>query len=134
MLIRCNFPDISYLSETQKNNFQFLNEGGYRLKFLGKYCLELQCLIVNPFFLHENEVLKVSYCDHSMSVFIAWGQQFALNDISSYGPTGMFSGWLSTEIALNKFDPSKNRATRVHCESQEGKFLTSPKTGDQISK
>ena len=22
---RCNFPDISYLSETQKNNFQFLN-------------------------------------------------------------------------------------------------------------
>ena len=23
-LIRCNFPDISYLSETQKNNFQFL--------------------------------------------------------------------------------------------------------------
>ena len=22
--IRCNFPDISYLSETQKNNFQFL--------------------------------------------------------------------------------------------------------------
>ena len=25
-LIRCNFPDISYLSETQKNNFQFLKE------------------------------------------------------------------------------------------------------------
>ena len=25
MQIRCNFPDISYLSETQKNNFQFLN-------------------------------------------------------------------------------------------------------------
>ena len=24
--IRCNFPDISYLSETQKNNFQFLNK------------------------------------------------------------------------------------------------------------
>ena len=24
-LIRCNFPDISYLSETQKNNFQFLS-------------------------------------------------------------------------------------------------------------
>ena len=22
--IRCNFPNISYLSETQKNNFQFL--------------------------------------------------------------------------------------------------------------
>ena len=26
MQIRCNFPDISYLSETQKNNFQFLNK------------------------------------------------------------------------------------------------------------
>ena len=26
MQIRCYFPDISYLSETQKNNFQFLNE------------------------------------------------------------------------------------------------------------
>ena len=24
--IRCNFPDISYISETQKNNFQFLNK------------------------------------------------------------------------------------------------------------
>ena len=24
MQIRCNFPDISYLSETQKNTFQFL--------------------------------------------------------------------------------------------------------------
>ena len=27
MQIRCNFPDISYLSETQKSNFQFLNKG-----------------------------------------------------------------------------------------------------------
>ena len=26
MQIRCNFPDISYLSETQKNNFQLLND------------------------------------------------------------------------------------------------------------
>ena len=25
MQIRCNFSDISYLSETQKNNFQFLS-------------------------------------------------------------------------------------------------------------
>ena len=25
MQIRCNFPDISYLRETQKNNFQFFN-------------------------------------------------------------------------------------------------------------
>ena len=24
-LIRCNFPDFSYLSETQEYNFQFLN-------------------------------------------------------------------------------------------------------------
>ena len=24
--IRCNFPDISNLSETQKNNFQFLSK------------------------------------------------------------------------------------------------------------
>ena len=24
--IRCNFPEISYLSETQKNEFQFLNK------------------------------------------------------------------------------------------------------------
>ena len=23
---RCNFPDISYLTETQNNNFQFLNQ------------------------------------------------------------------------------------------------------------
>ena len=27
MQIRCKLPDISYLSETQKNNFQFLNRG-----------------------------------------------------------------------------------------------------------
>ena len=26
MQIRCNFPDISYLSERQKNNFQFLSK------------------------------------------------------------------------------------------------------------
>ena len=26
MQIKCNFPNMSYLSETQKNNFQFLNE------------------------------------------------------------------------------------------------------------
>ena len=31
MQIRCNFPDISYLSETQKNNFQFLKETIVRL-------------------------------------------------------------------------------------------------------
>ena len=27
MQIRCNFPDNSYLSETQKNNLQFLSKG-----------------------------------------------------------------------------------------------------------
>ena len=26
MQVKCNFLDISYLSETQKNNFQFLNK------------------------------------------------------------------------------------------------------------
>ena len=26
MQIRCNFSDISYLNETQKNNFQFLSD------------------------------------------------------------------------------------------------------------
>ena len=26
MQIVCNFPDITYLSETQKNNFQFLSQ------------------------------------------------------------------------------------------------------------
>ena len=29
--IRCNFPDISYLSETQKNSFQLLNKIDKRL-------------------------------------------------------------------------------------------------------
>ena len=29
MQIRCNFPDISYLSETQKNNFQFLSDNRF---------------------------------------------------------------------------------------------------------
>ena len=36
MQIRCNFPDISYLSETQKNNFQFLSKF-YIKKGLGFY-------------------------------------------------------------------------------------------------
>ena len=33
MQIRCNFPNISYLSETQKNNYQFLIESWMSLKF-----------------------------------------------------------------------------------------------------
>ena len=42
MQIRCNFPDISYLSETQKNNFQFLNKSlnltiGY-IMYIGEVC------------------------------------------------------------------------------------------------
>ena len=30
MQIRCNFPDISYFSETQKNNIQFLSNSWYQ--------------------------------------------------------------------------------------------------------
>ena len=33
MQIRCNFPDISYLSETQKNNFWFLNNFKIYMRF-----------------------------------------------------------------------------------------------------
>ena len=40
MQIRCNFPDISYLSETQKNNFQFLNKRTALYKILENYHLE----------------------------------------------------------------------------------------------
>ena len=36
MQIRCNFPDISYLSETQKNNFQFLIK--YNFQSNQMYC------------------------------------------------------------------------------------------------
>ena len=32
--IRCSFPDISYLSETQKNNFQFLNDVHKNFEYL----------------------------------------------------------------------------------------------------
>ena len=38
MQIRCNFPDISYLSETQKNNFQFLSDNLLRFTKMVK-CL-----------------------------------------------------------------------------------------------
>ena len=33
MQIRCNFPDISYLSETQKNNIQFLRKTKFSFLF-----------------------------------------------------------------------------------------------------
>ena len=36
MQIRCNFPDISYLSETQKNNFQILSKQLVVYRF---YCM-----------------------------------------------------------------------------------------------
>ena len=59
MQIRCNFPDISYLSETQKNNFQFLNENkadaynAISLPFLGaKPCL-------HPFLHLENSLVNL---------------------------------------------------------------------------
>ena len=32
--VRCNFPDISYLSETQKKNFQFLKSDVIRVSEL----------------------------------------------------------------------------------------------------
>ena len=35
MQIRCNFPDISYLSEMQKNNFQFLSKYMTDLYYMG---------------------------------------------------------------------------------------------------
>ena len=37
MQIRCNFPDISYLSGTQKNKFQFLNKHATAFEFIGIY-------------------------------------------------------------------------------------------------
>ena len=36
MQIRCNLNDMSYLSETQKNNFQFLNKKRFhRISIVG---------------------------------------------------------------------------------------------------
>ena len=36
MQIRCNFPDISYLSETQKNTFQFLKKMSFNKEICPK--------------------------------------------------------------------------------------------------
>ena len=50
MQIRCNFPDISYLSETQKNNFQFLNKKRFLIShsYVGtRYILQSRIIIFN---------------------------------------------------------------------------------------
>ena len=52
MQIRCNFPDILYLSGTQKNNFQFLNETKKRLKPLHVRLTIDQTTLVSSFFLY----------------------------------------------------------------------------------
>ena len=54
MQIRCNFPDISYLSETQKNNFQFLND------FVTNKCGQRSKVIPEMFFLMQFRVYKKS--------------------------------------------------------------------------
>ena len=52
MQIRCNFPDISYLSETQKNNFQFLND------FVTNKCSQRSKVIPEMFCLMQFRVYK----------------------------------------------------------------------------
>ena len=50
-LIRCNFPDISYVSVTQKNKFQFLNEksGEMLHPMLSEDCdIKNQCIYTRP--------------------------------------------------------------------------------------
>ena len=44
--IRCNFPDISYLSETQKNNFLFLNESLYDFIYINSKCYNIHAIYV----------------------------------------------------------------------------------------
>ena len=50
MQIRCNFPDISYLSETQKNNFQFLNKDNWTVFQYGEVSLYSACNEKHAFF------------------------------------------------------------------------------------
>ena len=42
--IRCNLNDISYLSETQKNNFQFLNEDPHEMQHNALFHQGLHCM------------------------------------------------------------------------------------------
>ena len=47
MHLRCNFPDISYLSETQKNTYQFFNKNQYinlHVSFIPNFCIILLCI------------------------------------------------------------------------------------------
>ena len=59
MQIRCNFSDISYLSETQKNNFQFLNEGFFStVRYFNE--MRKKCVIsVNSYYL-KNHIYFIS--------------------------------------------------------------------------
>ena len=45
MQIRCNFSDISYLSETQKNTFQFLSERWKMEKGIQKAKININILV-----------------------------------------------------------------------------------------
>ena len=66
MQIRCNFPEISYLSETQKNNFQFLRYRITQLEFLNFECFS---------FLNEMLVTRVEI--NKMLVKITNGEDVA---------------------------------------------------------
>ena len=66
MQIRCNFPEISYLSETQKNNFQFLRYSITQLEFLNFECFS---------FLNEMLVTRVEI--NKMLVKITNGEDVA---------------------------------------------------------
>ena len=49
MQIRCNFPDISYLSETHKNTFQFLSE-----------CLYLVFIKEGTFYIGQFSITRIT--------------------------------------------------------------------------
>ena len=77
---RCNFPDISYISETQKNNFQFLS---YR-KFKANFSTN-----------HGKEEMKFLIC-FSMDYLeiITWplSRTRHIGPVSTYLPEGLPSG------------------------------------------
>ena len=52
MQIRCNFLDISYLSETQKNNFQVLSDLSIGASSSEVYMLVFYLAIVNKLLCH----------------------------------------------------------------------------------
>ena len=87
MQIRCNFPDISYLSETQKNTFQFLKEKHATTTRRFSVCQDLyctadtwgcdfscppwSCLPVknNSNYIYVCQLLKFSYLDFVSAIF-----------------------------------------------------------------